>query len=166
MKRLLALLQFLFCLQIMYSHPVHLSVTNFDFISDSGKFIFSVRLFIDDFEHIISINYGTKFEVSNNENFKQNLRFVEHYFNENLRFYSNHHQLAYKFKSFEMRENSVWFNFYSEEINKFNSVNIRNTLMFDLYPDQKNLLIIKAENFEKGYTFRVHKEEIEVDFNE
>ena len=136
-------------------HPVHVSVVNMD-ISDDGQISFSVKMFTDDFEEIINQINHTSISFKENTSIESIKEFVENYISENLQVLGNLNieENNYKLMSFKMNEESIWFYFviHSEkEVSK--TVEIRNSLMTDLYTDQINLFILKYKAKEKAYSF-------------
>ena len=143
------------------SHPVHISVTNIDYKIKENKFDISVKLFLDDFEKIINknekvhLNLGKRNELSN-ANF-----YIQKYISEHLMFSFNHKRFKSKKlillkKEIKSDENTVWL-YLEYKQKKVKDLKIINTLMNDLYRDQKNLLIFTCKNTEKAIKFTFSK---------
>ena len=137
-------------------HPIHVSVTNIDYNSKSKLFDISVKLFADDFSKILNSKYRTKINFENKN--KNDNRYVDKYIKENLKLFLNNKNINNKkLKLTQVKykkvENVVWLYYkykYSENPKK---VKIINTLMNDLYRDQKNLLIFTYKKTQKAFKF-------------
>jgi hypothetical protein len=59
----------------------------------------------------------------------------------------------YEFVKKKNTDEAIWVFFKIVNVEKFSEITIYNTIMTTLFQDQKNLLILKAENIEKGLEF-------------
>jgi hypothetical protein len=58
-----------------------------------------------------------------------------------------------KFNKMEIKEQAIWLEYEYSSVVKSDIFNIFNSLLTDLYPDQKNLLIFVYKGKEKGLEF-------------
>lgn len=147
-------------------HPVHVSVTNLEIQSENNSISLSFKVFTDDFQSVIDQLYNIKVNLSENENYDLNKEHIDNYLNDNFTIIVNGKELIFTNTGIKTNDEAVWF-FYKTTINKdFKSFVIRNSLMLDLYPDQKNLLILKYGKIERGYQFNFKKKEITINLDE
>ena len=146
----------IFSIIYLLAHPIHLTVTNVEY-NDSDKYIeISIRLFVDDFETILSHKNNQKINLGkNNENIKTD-DFITKYITDNLIFDINYNQINSKkfvLKERKIEDITIWLIFRVKFKGKINKVEITNTLMTDLYRDQKNMLIFTYNNKQSALEF-------------
>jgi hypothetical protein len=147
-------------------HPVHVSVTNLEIQSENNSISLSFKVFTDDFQSIIDQLYNVKVDLNENGNYDLNKEHIDNYLEDNFTLIDNGKELIFTNTGIKTNDEAVWF-FYKTTINKdLKSIVIRNSLMLDLYPDQKNLLILKYGKIERGYQFNFKKKEITINFED
>ena len=139
-----------------YAHPVHLSVTNIEYNKSEKRIDISIRLFKDDFETILANNNDQEINLNKkNENKNTNL-FITKYITDNLKFKINGNHIKERkfiFKERRMEDITMWLTFEIKFKNVINTIEITNTLMTDLYRDQKNMLIFTYNNKQSAIEF-------------
>ena len=132
---------------ISYIHPVHISVTNIEFYENKKYFEISIRLFIDDFEAALSYHSNQTIPIQNSK--KYPVKIINDYISENLKIKINDTWInkdKYKLQKIEKKDITIWLYYripFKEEIKE---ISIQNTLIFNLYHDQKNMLIFSKNN--------------------
>jgi len=153
----LLFLSYLFFPQKVNAHPVHISVTNIDILPQQKKIIFSVRVFISDFNTAINKKNNTKIDFSKSPQMLVVKQIVSDYINNNLIFYFDKKQNKNRFSLVRYKTNeegAIWFYFEIPNTNcNFGNISIKNTLLNDLYKDQTNLLILSYKDKQQAYSF-------------
>jgi len=137
------------------AHPIHVSVVNMDYISDSGKIEYSIKLFYDDFQSLINYKYNTFFNFSGqNRMTTKEQQSVTDYIQGNFIIKDANQQLVdSKFTGWKVEDFSVWLFFCAEFQAELSSITIMNTIMLDLFADQVNLVILHIDDIQKGFEF-------------
>jgi len=65
----------------------------------------------------------------------------------------------------DVNEEAVWLYYSFSCKYQIRTASIHNAIMMDMFDDQKNLLIFKWNEFEKGYQFRKGKEDVIITFD-
>ncbi|MDK2978750.1 MAG: hypothetical protein PWP52_1464 [Bacteroidales bacterium] len=148
------------CLIIMM-HPVHASFTNVEYLEAQNEISVSFQLFTQDFELLLFHLYETEVNINNQEDVQKFQDKIGQYFNHHFKL--KHDDLDFKLenKGIKTTEEFIWF-YYRIPLKEHlpAKVTIQNTILFDLFFDQKNLLIIKSEGNEQGYQFDIRNKEI------
>jgi len=156
MKAWIIVSSFIFfsCIKLA-AHPIHISVVNIDYVSDSNLVRYSVRLFYDDFQNILNRKYNTMLNFGKeNRMTSKEQESVQNYLNTNLIIKdSKDNILRPVFLGWKVEDFSVWFFFRAKTGVAINEFFIENKLMLDVFMDQKNLLIIRKADDEKGFEF-------------
>ncbi len=141
-------------------HPIHVTVTNINFNSNNKAFDVSIKLFLDDFQNVIlknnsvELNLGKTNELSNADNY------ILNYIRNNVKFTINNNKLSQKKLKFvrkEIIDGAIWLYFTYQLSGKIETIQVDNNLLNDYYPDMTNLVIMKYNNIENGYTLDKHK---------
>jgi len=132
----------------VFSHPLHLTITNIDIQNDTIKA--SIRFFEDDFTSILvrenlieqgvqlsdtSINFSSAFET-----------FISKYFV----IKAKKRNIEWKYFAKERGELTITLSFYAIIRKKDKELNLTNLLMTKYFGDQTNLVIIHCNDTEKG----------------
>lgn len=139
---------------VLMCHPVHVSVTNLEYDPGSGKLKASVKLFYDDFELILANKYGVVFHFADAKPAENEGEYFLKYINEHLVLKANGERLTAEFSHREFMEDSIWLFLSYNPGRKIRDISVTNSLMFDLFGDQSNLLMLKYGEFENGYIMK------------
>ncbi len=137
------------------AHPVHVSVINLDIDSTGNTLNFSVRLFYDDFQMIVNHIYNTDINFDAVDTLSDEQKtvitdYIDHY----LKFMAEDGDTAsIRFKTFEKRDNTIWFYFSGYFTHCYDVLIVQNMIMADIFGDQKNMLIYRFKNTEEGIIF-------------
>jgi hypothetical protein len=136
-------------------HPLHVAVTSIDYIESKDEFKVSIKLFKDDFKIIIDSKYGIDTDIINCNLTETDNIYIEKYIEEHfsMKFDNKNNLKKTSYFPVECNDDSIWISFTIENKGLKKEVEIKNTLMNDLYDDQKNLVIFKYKNIEKGFQF-------------
>ncbi len=138
-------------------HPVHVSFGSMEYRADEGRFYISIRLFADDFTKILEFINNEKLNLQTKS--KKNSKLIDAYIKKNFRFkFKGSYKpklMHFEYYTYNAKNevNTVQV-FYSYKLRKApTEIHIMNTIMTDLFADQKNLLIFSCKNTEKPLTF-------------
>ncbi len=160
MKKLFFSFVMLLPLFLLASHPVHISVTN---ITLSGKvFTIQTKMFKNDFQDAITQNL--RHTINPAQLSKPDQKVIEQYMHTHLYFIINSQKVdKYKIDKIKFDEASVYLSFKIKVPKVEGNIILHNSLLTDLFADQKNLVIIKMKNYEKGFTFTAKNKEIKLE---
>ena len=145
-------------------HPVHLSVTNIEYFNKGKYFEISVRLFLDDLEKNLDTKNNIVLNIGKDNENKNADIYITNYVANNLTFTLNNKKITldkYNLTKRKIEDLTIWLTFKIRYKPAFSQIKITNTLMFDLYPDQKNMLIFTIDNNQMAFDFNKNKQKIE-----
>lgn len=154
----------LFFLIVGRYHPVHVSMTNVEYIQEENVIRYSLKMFKDDFKGIISKNYGhiLNYEEKFNDKDKHYIKkYIDHNFNIQL---NSKELVQTKFVNYKTNDESIWIYFNCDFEVDLKELYIKNSLLLDMFDDQKNLVIFKHGKSEKGYMLNNRNKNIEITF--
>jgi hypothetical protein len=130
-------------------HPFYLSVTEINLNQKEKNAQLSVKCFTNDLENVLRTNLKKKVDLLDQSKFEYNKEILNTYILKNLIINVNKRKLELSIIGYEKEEDAIWIYF---ETSKFKWTNpnffeITNTILFDLSPDQLNIIhLIKSEN--------------------
>lgn len=131
-------------------HPVHVTLTSIDFISEQGNFSVFVRMYFDDFltdnklngNEVKSDDFSALTAVSRNA--------VEKYISQKLVIKVNEKLLDGKLNEMKVADNEISMDLEYNGVKKPDTITVKNFIMTDLYGDMSNMVIVKVNDFEEG----------------
>jgi len=149
---------------VLNSHPLHMSFTNVEYNESEQIWEGSVKLFKDDFADEMLRLYGEKLDLEGEKEDSVHAECFDLFISEYLEISINEDvidQETWKYEGRRLNFEAIWLNysFTYSEVPKI--VKLRNTLMFSLFNDQKNLVIFNYKGKQKAFQFRQNKPEIE-----
>ncbi len=118
-----------------------------------------MKFFVDDFQGVILKNNNIELNLGKPNELKNSDNYILNYIRNNVKFTINNNQLSQKKLKFvrkEINEGALWLYFTYQLSGKIETIKIENTLLNDYYPDMTNLVIMKFNNIENGYTLDKH----------
>ncbi len=146
-------------------HPVHVSVSNLEFIENEECFTLAIKLFADDFQALINHNYNTDLDLINRKDPGKGLSSINDYIRHTYKININGKSIdRYTFKRYEFNEQSIWLYYTFSWDKKVKNMMIENTILFNWFMDQTNLVIVVANGKQLGYrsTRKNYKIEVEL----
>lgn len=136
----IALFALLCIVTLMSFHPFHFSVTEIKYNHKTHTMEVSTRLFINDFEAILKKKYGVTcdlYKQAEDENVK---KAVATYIQEHLQIKSGHKTIALQLLGAEREDDALWVFLESGIVPTPYQTTIHNTLLFDWFDDQSNIV--------------------------
>jgi len=150
----------LFLLLIWLLHPLHVSVCEIHFNSESKVFEFSQRIFLDDLELALNKENHSEFDLTHPKSKASLDSALKNYLFQKVRISVDNKKLNLTYVGHEVEDGVYWIYFESLPArNDFTEIEISNTALFELYDDQSTILQIKVGDRLKGY--RLHDDHVE-----
>ena len=131
------------------AHPLHLSITNIESKNDS--LLISIRLFLDDHEN--TLNKHFIFTDAHSDTASAPPHRALDYLLAHFEVITNEQNCQLRFSHQQNDDLSVWYFFSCTFPKNWHQVVLKNTLLTDIYNDQKNLVIVNRNNKEQGFEF-------------
>ena len=131
-------------------HPVHVTLTSIDYISEMGYFKVFVRIYFDDFLRDCKLNGG---DIQNNDfsgDKPSSRNAMEKYLGEKIIIKVNDKQLSGKLQDMKLADNEISMNLKYIIGRKPKTITVKNLIMTSLYTDQSNMIIVRINDFEEG----------------
>jgi hypothetical protein len=131
---------------------VHVSVTNFEYLSKNKSATISVKVFPDDFELAFIHNYNLRLNLGTDSIHPEWEKYTNLYFSKMFSLkVNNKFNIPLVFKNYEVKDDGIFFYFSAPMSQKIKSIQIDNGILLDVFENQTNLLILSIDGKEKGY---------------
>ncbi len=129
-----------------FDHPFHVSVCDIVYESDEKHLKISLRMFLDDLEEaLIAYTGDDDLDILNYENVPEIDKALGHYLSENFSIGTGRKELAYVYLGGEIEVDVMWCYIEIEKLKPFKSISIENTIFFEIFDDQENLVHVRKD---------------------
>ncbi len=148
---------------LAYMHPVHVAVTNFEYVSKDKMATMSVKVFRDDFELAFIHNYNLTLNLGTDSIHPEWRKHIDTYFSKIFSLKANNKTLIpLVLQNYEMTDDGIMLFFNAPIKGKVKSLQIENAILLDTFENQTNLLITSIDGKEKGYNLNVSNYKISI----
>lgn len=138
-------------------HKYYISVTQIDYIKEKKVVQITSRIFIDDFENVLKENYDENIILGNEKELEVVDKYIERYLKDNIIVNINGKSSNITFIGKEYDDDIVRCYLEIEGVKKIKYFQILNTVLFDLFEDQQNIVKIKMNSKQKSFMLTSQK---------
>ena len=124
------------------SHPLHVSVTEINHNAGEKTLEISCKLFTDDFEKVLGMNYKTRIDLINPPDRPAMEKLVNQFIQGHLKIEVDGKPVQLHYLGYEKDNDAIYSYFQADDIPVAKKIEITNSLMHELYSDQINLMHI------------------------
>jgi hypothetical protein len=132
------------------SHPLHVSTTEINFNSKEKSLEISCRLFTDDFETVLANQFKVKTDLTKPSMHKSMEELVKKYLNTHLQYIVNGKNYTATYIGFEKDNEATNVYLEIDDINTLQSLTVSNSILYDLFDDQMNILHVEKAGTRKS----------------
>ncbi|RZL46076.1 MAG: hypothetical protein EOP00_16115 [Pedobacter sp.] len=131
-------------------HPLHVSTTEIEFNTKEKSLEISCRIFTDDFETVLAKQFKTKTDLTKPSMQKAMDELIKKYISAHLKLNINGKNATATYVGFEIDHEAT--NVYLEiaNINSLQKINLNNSILYDLFDDQMNILHVQKQGARKS----------------
>jgi hypothetical protein len=130
-------------------HPFYVSVTEINHNATDKNLEISCKIFTDDFEATLTKNFNTRVDLFNPRDKQQVDRFISDYVGKHLVIKLDGKPVHLEFVGFERESEAVW-SYFQVKTPAPKKVEITNTLLYDSFNEQINLMHITVNGSRKS----------------
>ena len=123
-------------------HPFYVSVTEMHLNNSDHTLEISCKMFSDDLENVIEKNNNTQLDISAEKDKPQFDKFIPAYIRRHLSVSVDGKPVSLSYLGFEIEKESAYCYLQVENIASFKKIDVSNSLLHDLTPEQINILHI------------------------
>lgn len=143
-------------------HEYYVSVNQVEYNPDTDRFEIGIKVFTDDFEAAIKKGSGENLLLSDKSARKKIDEFCINYLENNLVFIRKNKMLKQTFIGYEAGPDETWL-YLEIKAAPVGKYQIKNTILFDIYQDQINIMHLKAEEQSHSFYFSISKPLIDLE---
>lgn len=137
-------------------HKYYISLTQVEYVPEKKALQIISRYFIDDLEFTMEKEYSKPFELYTDNEIDSVDHYFKQYLSQHLKFTINDSLYHFNYIGKEYDDDIIYFYLEIPEIAILKSLEIKNTSLFNYFPDQQNL--IKTTIYKKHTTFYLKKQ--------
>lgn len=146
-------------------HPLHVSTTELNFNSKEKSIEVSCKIFTDDFERVLAKNYKTKTDLTKPEMHTAMDALVKKYINSHVQYVLNGKKVSATYIGFEIDHEATNVYLEIENVLAIQSVTVTNSILYDLFDDQLNILHVAYKGLRKSAKINYPSTQLDVNFN-
>ena len=123
-------------------HPLHVSVTEINHNANEKTLEITCKLFTDDFEKVLVQNYKTKVDLINPPDRPAMEKLVSDFVQRHLLIKLDNKSIQLSYIGYERDAEAVFSYFQVENIGGIKKLEINNTILYELFTDQINMMHI------------------------
>lgn len=124
-------------------HETYLSVTEVEYNEEGRNLQIVSRVFIDDFENVLSKRYQQDISLSYKKDLETNKALIAKYLNQKLRINIDGKPKKLNFLGSKFDANQVVLFIEVNDVEDFEKVKVENLVLTDLFDSQKNIVHVK-----------------------
>lgn len=156
---LILLLAFTGFTSFTYAHKFYVSVTEISYNEERASLQVISRVFIDDFENVLNLRYGQDLTLDPQTESSNADEFIEKYLEQKLYLEINGKMAGITYLGKEYENDMLVFYIEVAGIKNIRNVLVRNTVLMDLFEEQKNLVHVKVKGKTKSMVLITGREE-------
>lgn len=146
-------------------HKYYISVTQIEYVKDKQSVQIITRVFLDDFESVLRERYDESITLDeSNETPRVNL-YIERYLSNKIKIKINGADASFVFIGKEYDLDVMKCYLEIEGVESIESFEITNTVLFDMFEDQQNIIKTKVNSKQKSFILVVQNNNAVLNFN-
>ena len=141
-----------------FVHKYYVSITQIDFAEEQESVQITSRIFIDDLEDVFRERFNKEIVLDVDQESEMLEFYIESYIKEKVSVKINGEDVILNYLGKEY-ENDILFCYLEiENSNEIKAIEITNTILFDKFDDQKNIIRFKINNKNKSFVLTQDKQ--------
>ena len=130
-------------------HKYYVSLTEIEYVKEERSVQIITRIFIDDFENVLRNRFDEGLTLdTEKENIETNY-YIEKYLKDKLKITINLKDFSFDFLGKEYEDDMILCYLEIQNIERISSIKVENKLLYEMFPDQKNMVRFKIHSVNK-----------------
>jgi len=148
-----ALVFFLILFSSFTLHKFYVSVTEINYNKNSEQLEISLKVFNDDWQNALDNRLGQPVFLGSKNQYPQLDSLIRTYLFENFSIKINDKKREINIMGSEIEGGATWIYMYVDKVKSLKSIEIKNTLLTEMFEDQRNVVQIKYGDITKSSLF-------------
>jgi len=146
-------------------HDYYVSVTNIEYNEEQQSLQIISQIFINDFEKLLRQRYDENITLNSKDEPKSIETYMQRYLSDKLKIKVNGNSVNFKFIGKEYKDDITYCYLEVENISEIKSLEVSNRTLFDIIPDQQNIVRLKLLNRNKSFLLLPDDDKCMLNFN-
>lgn len=146
-------------------HEYYVSVTNIEHAQVQESVQIISQVFIDDFERLIRERYDETITLAEDDEPEIVDEYMKRYLEDKLKISINGKDYKFNFIGKEYKEDITYCYLEIENIKDIKSIRVVNRILFDILPEQQNIVRLKLNDRNKSFLLIPENDECMLNFN-
>lgn len=146
------------------AHEYYLSVTEINYKTKSQSLQIITRVFVDDFENVLRKRFNDDIRLVKDAEEGPVKKMIERYLGQKLQLNSNGKEHKLKYLGKEYDNDQVILYIEVEKVSPFTEISITNSILTDLFDDQKNVVHVKVKGVTKSLLLQKGRDKASLKF--
>jgi len=146
-------------------HEYYVSVTEVKYAKEEQSLQIISQIFINDFEKLLKERYDESIKLSPDSDIENIEKYMQRYIADKLKIKLNNTVVNFKFIGKEYKDDITYCYLEIENVSDIKSIEITNRLLFDVLPEQQNIVRLKLLNKNKGFLLHPDNDKCMLKFN-
>lgn len=132
-------------------HDYYVSVTQIEYAKKQKSLQIISQIFIDDFEKLLRERFDNSIVLAPDNKPMRIERYMQSYLEDKLKIKVNGKAVNFKFIGKEYKDDITYCYLEIENITNIESISVTNRILFDVLPDQQNIVRLKLLNKNRSF---------------
>ena len=132
-------------------HDYYVSVTNIEYNEEQQSLQIISQIFINDFEKLLRQRYDENITLNSKDEPKSIETYMQRYLSDKLKIKVNGALVNFKFIGKEYKDDIAYCYLEVENISEIKSLEVSNRTLFDIIPEQQNIVRLKLLKRNKSF---------------
>lgn len=146
-------------------HEFYLSVTDINYVQDEKSLQIISRVFTDDLENVINTRYEKDFKLIPRFEVEEIDTYIKKYIQTKFILETNQGRLPLKYLGRKYEDDMVYLFLEVVNIDDFEYLSVENSMLTDLFEDQKNMIHFKSNDFKKSFILEKELSKRKINYN-
>lgn len=152
MKHFYSIILLLFLPLMSYTaHKHYISLTKIDFIEQRKTVQITMKFFIDDLELALENKHLESLELASEDEHQLASEHIETYVRQMFKIWINGEEKTYNYLGKEYENHEVFFYLELENVDHVNTIQVQNSMLCEVFPDQQNFIKITIGKVQKTF---------------
>ena len=138
-------------------HKFYVSVTDIEYNAKTQSLEIITRIFVDDFEDVLSKRYGVDITLLPNQESENANRWIRKYLNQKLKLSIPDQNIMLNYLGNRYEDDRIYLYIEIENITDFQKIEVKNLILTDLFQEQKNLVHVTHRGEVKSSVLTIDK---------
>jgi hypothetical protein len=146
-------------------HEYYVSVTKVEYAKEQQSLQIISQIFINDFEKLLRQRFDENITLETEDEPEIIEKYMQRYLADKLKINVNGAAVGFKFIGKEFKDDITYCYLEIENISEIKSIEVTNRVLFDVIPDQQNIVRLKLLNKNRSFLLLPDNDKCMLNFN-